>query len=426
MAAAEKEHSSALAAIKQDLAVQRTTLEQTQTALAEERSKSRDAAHSSSTSLADIDRKLEATRSALEAQKDICADLQNQLTTAKTQMEASAKETATKREELNNKNTALISELNAVKAQAAEWQREADKAKMDAEKSRSQSEAATAEKHAAQEARVLAEKDMKAALEEKAKVDALCISKERDAKDEATKASQATAEAEKANKNLEMVRDKLEGLTTQHHELSDTTKSQLAAASSKMAWLEATLAEKEAAIATMKVQGADLKKTLSEKIAEETTTHEATKSQLERLKQEAYNLYTAYTGAMQQLEEYRVALERESQESARLHQAMAQQKQEAARDALRTNKSSGMLLPPAHMSRMHTFGGGGFGFSGGSPIGNFEQFSHSPMGMNFPAASNISEINPDMMNGSQDGGGPGDGLMNHNGGDNSEKSFTVD
>lgn len=420
----EKEQSNVLAALKQELAVQTATLQQTQAALAEERNKGKEAAHASTNSIADVDRKLEATRTALEASKDACADLQNQLSTVKSQMEAGAKESGATREDLNNKNVALTSELTAVKTQAAEWQREADKAKMDAEKSRGQAEAATAEKHAAQEARVLAEKDMKAALEEKAKADALRISSERDAKEESTKANQATAEAEKAGKNWETVRDKLKGLSLQHAELNDSTKSQLAAASSKMAWLEATLAEKESAIGTMKNQGSEVKKTLSDKITEETAQHEVTKSQLERLKQEAYNLYTAYTGAMQQLEEYRVALERESQESARLHQAMAQQKQEAARDALRTNKSSGMMLPPSSISRMNSFGagGGGGGFpGGGSPMGNFEQFAGSP-GMNFPAASNISEINPDSMNGSQYGGQGGD----HQGGDHSEKNFAVD
>jgi hypothetical protein len=73
-----------------------------------------------------------------------------------------------------------------------------------------------------------------------------------------------------------------------------------------------------------KVRPYTLEKTgLNGRLSEETALHDATKSQLERLKQEAYNLYTAYTGAMQQLEEYRVALERESQESARLHQAGA-------------------------------------------------------------------------------------------------------
>ena len=387
--------------------MQKTTLEQTQAALAEERNKSKDAENKSSNSLAEADRKLEATRTALDAQKETCADLQNQLMTMKSQAD-----------DLNNKNTVLTTELASVNSQATVWQREADKAKMEAEKSRAQAEAATADKHASQEARVLAEKDMKMALEGKAKAEALAISKERDAKDESAKATQAAAEADKAQKNWESVREKLAGLTTQHQELSDTTKSQLSAASSKMAWLEATLAEKEAAITTMKDQGADLKKTLSEKITEETTAHEATKSQLERLKQEAYNLYTAYTGAMQQLEEYRVALERESQESARLHHAMAQQKQEAARDALRTTKSAGMMLPPSSISRMSSFSAGGFS---GSPMGNFEQFSSH--GMNFPAASNISEINPD--NGSQYGNGMPDG-MNQNGGDNSEKSFAVD
>ena len=53
----------------------------------------------------------------------------------------------------------------------------------------------------------------------------------------------------------------------------------------------------------------------------------------------------------------------ESQESARLHQAMATQKQEAARDAFRTSKS--MLLPPSSIAGL---GGGGNNEAGGFEI----------------------------------------------------------
>ena len=96
-----------------------------------------------------------------------------------------------------------------------------------------------------------------------------------------------------------------------------------------------------------------------------------TQAQLERLKQEAYNLYTSYTGAMQQMEEYRVALERETHESAKLHQAIAQQKNEAARDAVKMSSAGAMLGPPAGCGQGGSAGrsGGGSSFYDGPPIG---------------------------------------------------------
>jgi len=54
-----------------------------------------------------------------------------------------------------------------------------------------------------------------------------------------------------------VTRDKLQTLTSTHQELSDSSRATIAAASSKTAWLEATLAEKEAAIANMKEQGTE-------------------------------------------------------------------------------------------------------------------------------------------------------------------------
>jgi len=90
-------------------------------------------------------------------------------------------------------------------------------------------------------------------------------------------------------------------------------------------------------------------------VAEEAAAHQVTRTQLERLKQESFNLYTAYTKSMQQLQEFREALERETQESARLHQAMAQAKQEAARDAMRL-RSSNTMLPPSSIATMGNMG----------------------------------------------------------------------
>jgi hypothetical protein len=98
---------------------------------------------------------------------------------------------------------------------------------------------------------------------------------------------------------------------------------------------------------------------------------------------------------------------------------MAQQKQEAARDALRTSKSN-MMLPPSSISRMGGAmggagtGGGGFGSPGGNGSqspgrgSNFDSmnFSDKFAGLNFSSA-NISEVTPDSRS-EYNGGVPGE------------------
>ena len=383
MAAAEKASDTVVANLKQEMAVQKSTLEQTQAALAEEKSKAKDAAHANTTASTEMQRKIDTTRDALEAQKKACADLENKLNSTKAQLAANVKEFEASRQDLNGKITALTTEITASKAATADWQREADKAKGEAEKSRAAAESANQDKHAAQEARVLAEKDSKTALEAKGKAEAEKAEKERDAKEAIAATTKAMQEADKANKELESTKEKFATLTTRFNELSETSKVTSANDAGMIKSLQATLVEKDAAITSLKEQFADMRRSLSDKLSEETAGHEGTKSSLERLKQESYNLYTAYTGCMQQLEEYKVALERESQESARLHQAMATQKQEAARDAFRTNKS--MLLPPSSLAGLASGGGSG---NGGMDFGNFGSFAPG-------ASANITDLNPD-------------------------------
>lgn len=377
VASAEKATDTTIAELKQQMAVLKANLEQTQAALNEEKSKAKDASHAHSNAAAELDRKLDATRTALEAQKKATADFENKLNTAKAQLEANAKEAESSRQELNSKITSLSSELTASKAQTADWQREADKSKGEAEKARAAADAATNDKHAAQEARVLAEKDTKTALEAKSNAEAERAERDRDAKEANAAAKSAKDAADKLHKELESLTVKFTNLTEKHTELSENSKVKGAADEGKIASLKATLVEKDTAITSLKEQYSEVKRSLSNKLAEETANHEGTKQSLERLKQEAYNLYTAYTGCMQQLEEYRVALERESQESARLHQAMATQKQEAARDAFRTSKS--MLLPPSSIAGL----AGGANNEGGG-FGNFGSFG-----------AKLSELNPD-------------------------------
>ena len=84
---------------------------------------------------------------------------------------------------------------------------------------------------------------------------------------------------------------------------------------------------------------------------------------------------------MQQMEEYRVALERETHESAKLHQAIAQQKNEAARDAVKMSSAGAMLGPPAG------FGGGMGGSAGKSGGSSF--YDGPPIGMTIEELSGM-------------------------------------
>ena len=90
----------------------------------------------------------------------------------KATLEAVTKDAEANAAMLNGKISQLNTELAGAKTAVADWKREADKSKADAEKSRASTEDALRDKAAAQEARVLAEKDSKTALEAKAKAEA--------------------------------------------------------------------------------------------------------------------------------------------------------------------------------------------------------------------------------------------------------------
>ena len=201
---------------------------------------------------------------------------------------------------------------------------------------------------------------------------------------EAAKTSSATVK--ELNGKLDTVRDALEkqketcanlqmDLSSSKSKLVQTTgevsvaRAELSAVNAQfvdlqreisVAKMEVSAAEKDGkakmeALLVSKEEAAELKALLNDKVAEEAAAHEVTRTQLERLKQESFNLYTAYTNSMQQSQEFREALERETQESARLHQAMAQAKQEAARDAMRL-RSSNTMLPPSSIATMGNMG----------------------------------------------------------------------
>ena len=398
-AAAEKAKDTTIADIKQAAAVQKATLEQTQATLAEERIKSKDVGFAHSNAVGELDRKLDASREALELQKKECADLVNKLNATKSKLESNAKEAESNANVLNGKISQLSTELAGANAAVADWKREAEKSKTEAEKTRQVADAALKDKASAQEARVLAEKDSKVALEAKAKAEAERLVFQRDAKEEAIAAKNAVTSTEQVQKAFDALQVKHETLSQKYQEVSETSKVAIESFKGNIASLTMTIAERETALAALKDQSADAKRTLTAKLQEESTAHNASRAQFERLKQESYNLYTAYTGCMQQLEEYRVALERESQESARLHQALATQKQEAARDALRPSKAN-MMLPPSSIAGLNG-GHGAVGFE------NFANFNSS--------SSNIRELNPD-------GTSPGKTPTR----DRGENSFAVD
>ena len=89
-----------------------------------------------------------------------------------------------------------------------------------------------------------------------------------------------------------------------------------------------------------------MEKDYKEMLTDEKQARAQLEENYETLKQDSVNLYNAYTSSNQQIEEYRIALEREAQEAAALHAALAKQKEDAARDAVRS-RSTRVIAPPA-------------------------------------------------------------------------------
>ena len=230
--------------------------------------------------------------------------------------------------EASQKISSLNTQLESQRASTEQWQREADKSKNDAAQARKETQVETSEKAKISEAKALLE----------AKVEEL-----------SKKLNAMTAEAAGAKEKNASMNNQLKEKITQLAEAKEAARLRSVEDQGVIANRESQLAE--------------------------------TQAQLERLKQEAYNLYTSYTGAMQQMEEYRVALERETHESAKLHQAIAQQKNEAARDAVKMSSAGAMLGPPAG------FGGGMGGSAGKSGGSSF--YDGPPIGMTIEELSGM-------------------------------------
>ncbi len=288
---------------------------------------------------------------------------------------------------LDDENQQLRSSLKAANSEVCDLRKRIESAEAAA--------AAAKNEHAAYKVEMLAAEKESAALVSSLRQE-LAVShatheetraalvEERKKAKEAAKTSSATVK--ELNGTLDTVRDALEkqketcanlqmDLSSSKSKLVQTTgevsvaRAELSAVNAQfvdlqreisVAKMEVSAAEKDGkakmeALLVSKEEAAELKALLNDKVAEEAAAHQVTRTQLERLKQESFNLYTAYTKSMQQLQEFREALERETQESARLHQAMAQAKQEAARDAMRL-RSSNTMLPPSSIATMGNMG----------------------------------------------------------------------
>ena len=194
---------------------------------------------------------------------------------------------------LEAKVDSLNNELDSAKNQCVQWQRECDMAKAAEQNSRSEAEAAREERMKEEKSRAMSETH---------------------AADARRKCEEAIAEAAENKQNRKLAEQALE---VKEAELKEVThKAQL------------------------------MEKDFRDALKHEKEEHAATEDRLEKLKQQSFDLYNAYTSTMQQLEEYRAALERESQEAANLHAALAKQKEEAARDALRS-RTAKFIAPPA-------------------------------------------------------------------------------
>jgi len=202
---------------------------------------------------------------------------------------------------LEAKNTSLIAELDNTRAQCVQWQRDAELAKAEMKQAQAEAEAAKEERMKEEKHRGFAENET-----------AECRRKMQE--------SIAFAAEEKEKRKLAE-----QALDQREHELKD-----------------------------IKHKAQMMEKDYKEMLAQEKAAHAEVEENYETLKQDSVNLYNAYTSCNQQLEEYRISLEGAHQEAASLHNALAKQKSEAARDALRT-RSNRVMAPPS-----------GF-LSGGSP-----------------------------------------------------------
>ena len=265
--------------------------------------------------------KIDELAKALESARMNFAEKDSALSAANATIKSDEKaitELLREKSEASQKISSLNTQLESQRASTEQWQREADKSKNDAATARKETQVETSEKAKVSEAKALLE----------AKVEEL-----------SKKLNAMTAEAAGAKEKNASMNNQLKEKITQLAETKEAARLRSVEDQGVIANRESQLAE--------------------------------TQAQLERLKQEAYNLYTSYTGAMQQMEEYRVALERETHESAKLHQAIAQQKNEAARDAVKMSSAGAMLGPPAGFGPGGSAGrsGGGTSFYDGPPIG---------------------------------------------------------
>ena len=265
--------------------------------------------------------KIDELAKALESARMNFAEKDSALSAANATIKSDEKaitELLREKSEASQKISSLNTQLESQRASTEQWQREADKSKNDAATARKETQVETSEKAKVSEAKALLE----------AKVEEL-----------SKKLNAMTAEAAGAKEKNASMNNQLKEKITQLAETKEAARLRSVEDQGVIANRESQLAE--------------------------------TQAQLERLKQEAYNLYTSYTGAMQQMEEYRGALERETHESAKLHQAIAQQKNEAARDAVKMSSAGAMLGPPAGFGPGGSAGrsGGGSSFYDGPPIG---------------------------------------------------------
>jgi len=217
------------------------------------------------------------------------------------QREAELQEQRNELMKLDAKNASLIAELDNTRAQCVQWQRDAELAKAEMKQAQAEAEAAKEERMKEEKHRGFAENE--------------------------------TAESRrKAQEALALAAEEKE-------------KRKLA---------EQALDQRENELKDIKHKAQMMEKDYKEMLAQEKAARAEVEDNYETLKQDSVNLYNAYTSCNQQLEEYRISLESAHQEAASLHNALAKQKSEAARDALRT-RSNRVMAPPS-----------GF-LSGGSP-----------------------------------------------------------
>ena len=298
-------------------------------------------------------RELERVQAQLAAKESAYAVLQHAHSNESIQSTATTSSLETKLDEKEQalseatlQNTTLRAELQALAKHQERLADAADHAREEAERARGAAKEGSTEYKAAVAAMTIAERDAAAARAAEAMARDFTTRTQSDIKDVVARESAA--------------REDLVELRISHERLQQEFRDKTAAAVEKQSRAELVLMEERHRSEMGQKASKDRIDGLERSGQEAAYNIRQLTESLERQKQETYYLYTNYTQVATQLEDTKVALEREQEDMMRMHQGLAQQKMAIAGAA-----GAGMGVGGGG----GWSGGGGWGGGGGGGVG---------------------------------------------------------